>query len=60
MNAGASTNNRNTDQIIAAAKIRKQATQYGMKRKDIEEMIKNQPNISDTDVKNAMDLIDML
>ena len=61
MNAGASTNNRNTDQIIAAAKIRKQATQYGMKRKDIEEMIKNnQPNISDTDLKNAMDLIDML
>jgi len=61
MNAGASTNNRNRDQIIAAAKIRKQATQYGMKRKDIEEMIKNnQPNISDTDLKNAMDLIDML
>jgi len=60
MNAGASTNNINKEQIIAAAKIRKQATQYGMKRKDIEEMIKNQPNISDTDVKNAMDLIDML
>jgi len=61
MNAGASANNKNRDQIIAAAKIRKQATQYGMKRKDIEEMIKNnQPNISKADLKNAMDLIDML
>ena len=60
INAGASTNNRNKDQLIAAAKIRKQATQYGMKRKEIEEMIKNRPNMSDADVKKAMDLIDML
>jgi len=31
-----------------------------MKRKEIEEMIKNRPNMSDADVKKAMDLIDIL
>lgn len=63
MIAGASTNNNNRDQLIAAAKIKKEANQYGMKKKDIREKLMNNmgtTNPNDPMVKKAIELIDLM
>lgn len=63
MTAGASTNNNNRDQLIAAAKIKKEANQYGMKKKDIREKLMKDmgvTNSNDPMVKKAIELIDLM
>lgn len=59
MNAGAGTSNRNTNEIIAAAKIRQEAKRYGMKAKDIRQSLASK-GVTGTDLDRAMDLIDLL
>lgn len=57
INAGASTSNSNTDELIAAAKIKQEAQRYGHKKKDIEDRLRGLPQ---GDFDRAMELIDLM
>ena len=59
MNARAKVPGTTQDQIIIAAKLKKEATKNGMKTKDIRRRLQ-QNGISGSNLNNTMKLIDML
>lgn len=59
MAAGAGTEGTNINEVIAAAKIRKEAERYGMKKKDIVDSLRSK-GLDQGQVDRAMNLLDQL